>query len=389
MAAKRLSAVEADRLVSNQHEFNGVQALKDLLGTSERRFPTRYVYLHDDEDGPSIVEFVSTSLWYDARAAHPTRSEFRLYFPENEPMGLASESDFCFLALGHDGLLTIVIAPEDSQAAQRLDILFQTHLTSSKPQAFRVVTMGSARDRGIDMIDVTLIEALGGTPEPENPSALARLIEQFGGNYPLPSTMAFTGFTRELCIDADPVSEPDATLSLWFSTTNDLFLTYERHVLQPILDQEFANLSHIDVDRFFSVATRFKNSRFSRSGASFEHHLAALFTANQVSFHQPRHKYPDGAKPDFIVPSDDAYRAMNSSVALVAAKTSVKERWRQIATEARHVPTRYLATMDPAISVSAADDMAKNNLQLVLPKPLNVRLATLSYAELINRLKVL
>ena len=32
VAVKLLSSVEADELSSNQHEFNGVESLKDILG---------------------------------------------------------------------------------------------------------------------------------------------------------------------------------------------------------------------------------------------------------------------------------------------------------------------------------------------------------------------
>ena len=51
IAVKRLSAVEAHPEKSNQHEFNGVVALKQLFGLEDRRgLPAHFVWLSDDDD---------------------------------------------------------------------------------------------------------------------------------------------------------------------------------------------------------------------------------------------------------------------------------------------------------------------------------------------------
>ena len=49
VACKRLSAVEALRHRSNQHEFDGVGGLKEMLGTSRRTFNATFIYLCDDD----------------------------------------------------------------------------------------------------------------------------------------------------------------------------------------------------------------------------------------------------------------------------------------------------------------------------------------------------
>ena len=54
VAAKILSAVEADPAKSNQHEFNGVTPLKKLFGLEKQTFPARFVYLSDNDDDPPI-----------------------------------------------------------------------------------------------------------------------------------------------------------------------------------------------------------------------------------------------------------------------------------------------------------------------------------------------
>src|SRR3954453_9642918 len=79
IAFKRLTAVEAHPERSNQHEFDGVQQLRLLLGDEKATFPAQFVYLTDDEDEVRSAEgFVP---WYDARERHPTWSEYHLYFP--------------------------------------------------------------------------------------------------------------------------------------------------------------------------------------------------------------------------------------------------------------------------------------------------------------------
>ena len=93
VAAKRLSAVEADVLRSNQHEFNGVESLKRLFGSAsgKQQFPARFIYLADSADEAVVSDGFLT--WYDARERHPTRSEHRLYFPTTSASERATEGD--------------------------------------------------------------------------------------------------------------------------------------------------------------------------------------------------------------------------------------------------------------------------------------------------------
>ena len=94
---KTLTAVEADVLVSNQHEYNGTAALKRVLGDAQpRKFETRFLLLSDENQPVSEAGFLT---WYDARANHPTRSEYRLYFPTNDVTSQARAGDAIFIAM--------------------------------------------------------------------------------------------------------------------------------------------------------------------------------------------------------------------------------------------------------------------------------------------------
>lgn len=100
---KTLSAVEAGPEISNQHEFNGVDALKKIFGLGkfdkEAEFSVR---------GEAIFDRVNVT-WYDAREQHPTRTEHRLYFQKNKVMQSAREGDNMLIGFDSTGQLHCVL----------------------------------------------------------------------------------------------------------------------------------------------------------------------------------------------------------------------------------------------------------------------------------------
>jgi hypothetical protein len=55
---------------------------------------------------------------------------------------------------------------------------------------------------------------------------------------------------------------------------------------------------------------------------------------------------------------------------MLGVKTTAKDRWRQVLSEADRINNKHLITLEPAISENQTDEMADKNLQLVLPQPL-------------------
>ncbi|WP_413714010.1 type II restriction endonuclease [Serratia marcescens] len=98
---KTLSAVEARPERSNQHEFNGVKELKSLFGLTGFSKDAIFSIRGDD------IKCTANITWYDAREAHPTRSEYRLYFNDNIVMQMAQEGDD--IVLGFDSTENIHI----------------------------------------------------------------------------------------------------------------------------------------------------------------------------------------------------------------------------------------------------------------------------------------
>lgn len=53
---------------------------------------------------------------------------------------------------------------------------------------------------------------------------------------------------------------------------------------------------------------------------------------------------------------------------MLGAKSTLKERWRQILTEADKIPRKHLCTLELAISKNQTDEIAKHAVQLVIPE---------------------
>ena len=123
VAVKRLSAVEADASISNQHEYNGVVLLKKLFGTQtqKRIIPTEFMYLSDDEDP---IEAKGTLTWYDSRFNHPTRTEWRLYYPPNDVTLKAEPKDSLFICVKEDDTVLEIITESKSNIENQLFWLF-------------------------------------------------------------------------------------------------------------------------------------------------------------------------------------------------------------------------------------------------------------------------
>jgi hypothetical protein len=122
VVVKRLAAVEVDAKRSNQHEFNGSKPLIELFGRHQpQRFQTDFYRM------TNAGEFMSASgmlTWYDARARHPTRTEYRLYYYDNSVTQLASAGDTLLIGRKIDGSTFLLTSPSTGAAAIRIAWLF-------------------------------------------------------------------------------------------------------------------------------------------------------------------------------------------------------------------------------------------------------------------------
>ncbi len=56
---------------------------------------------------------------------------------------------------------------------------------------------------------------------------------------------------------------------------------------------------------------------------------------------------------------------------MLGAKTTCKDRWRQVLAEANKIKRKHLITLQPAISEDQTTEMKDKNLQLIVPQSLH------------------
>lgn len=362
-AVKTLSAVEADRHRSNQHEFDGVSKLRAMLGDDDKRnIPAVFIYLNDDDPEPLREEgFLS---WYDARRAHPTRSEYRLYFPDTVVSDNATEGDLLIIAQRPDETLMVVIAEGESTVANQLLWLFG--VGEAKLPGFSVKGELEADQVRLEFASRLILEEIGVVVEQVDENYLDQMLERFGGRFP--TTREFSDYARGTLGNIDLTADPDAAVLALMEREEVLFRTMERHLIGDRLQGGFA-----EVDDFLKFSLSVQNRRKSRAGSALENHLEHLF--GLLGLKCDRTPVTEGkAKPDFLFPGTAAYQDPAFPVELLTmlgVKSTCKDRWRQVLAEADRIADKHLLTLEPSISTNQTDEMQQRRLQLVLPRGLH------------------
>ncbi len=363
VAAKRLSAVETDPKRSNQHEFNGVDALRRLFGDDDRReIPARFVWLGDEQEGISEEGVIS---WYDARHNHPKRTEYRLYYPSNGVMNAMKAGDFFLVATLKDGSTMVIIAPGDSTIESQLRWLFGLDDQAGLAFAARDITTDTAAE--LDFAARFILDELGIEFEEPEANRLDALIERFGLKFP--DTLTLSGLARSSLPEIDARDAPDAAIVAWMDREEQLFRRLERRIVDARLKTGFMAGEDSDVDGFLSFSLSVQNRRKSRAGLALENHLEALFTTHQLRFDRGK-ETENKNKPDFVFPGQAEYRDPSFPAArltMLGAKSTLKDRWRQVLSEAARIETKHLLTLEPGVSTNQTDEMQAKRLQLVIP----------------------
>jgi hypothetical protein len=370
VAMKRLSAVEADVIHSNQHEFNGVDGLKKILGepTDKEKYDATFLYLSDDDEPISETGFLT---WYDARQKARiergvNRWEYRLYFPTNLVSQCAAASDLLVIAkLPGKGLLAIV-AENGSTISRQIAWLFGFSDDESHPGFSVREELETDQDR-IEFASRFILESIGITVETSEGTWLDEMLTRFKGTFP--KTRDFSAFARQTLKDMTPKDGHDQVLMAWMEREEILFRTLERHIIAERLSKGFDN----DVDGFIAFSLSVQNRRKSRVGLALENHLEVVFSDCGICYSRAA-VTENRSKPDFIFPGHAQYHNQDFNPAyltMLGVKSTCKDRWRQVLAEAARVERKHLLTLEAAISPNQTDEMQSKNLQLVLPKKLH------------------
>jgi hypothetical protein len=374
VAAKYLSAVDADPKRSHQHEIGGLPSVgfRQYLGEPGKNdklvFNAKMVYLREENDTPEFFEDVVT--WYDCRENQPNRSpEYRLYYKSNPVTECLNAGDFFLIAKLHDASLLLVFTPANSSLELQLRALFGIGLVDER---FHSGNINKAKlllplrllleDLGIEVI----------REEPGDDEWLEKILAAFGSEG-FPTTARFSAFARaSLENEVDARTEADATLLSWMEREEKLFRIFERYFVQRRLRTGFGEHGD-DVDAFIDFSLSVQNRRKSRVGHAFEGHIDTLFRIHDLRFEQGRGKgrvTENNARPDFLFPDFGSYHNPEfplQNLRILGAKTTCKDRWRQVLSEAEKITPKHLVTLEPAISESQTSEMQAHHLQLVIP----------------------
>ncbi len=359
VTAKKLSAVEADYTKSNQHEFNATREMKKLFGSEKRAFTeVTYMYLSDERD---TVKAAGKLTWYDARENHPTRSEYRVFYQCPEVMSCAEEYDSLFICLLKDEQVLVLIAERNSTIEAQLYWLF-----GIEPDSRRfVVREISQNDVRLKIIANDILETIGIEPAAEDDDQLLKMmLQKYQGSFP--STKEFSSFARETVEwKTRKMDLSDEILMEWLNQEETLFRIYERHMIQERLVRGFD-----DVDDFIQYSLSVQNRRKSRVGQALENHFEEILKSKHILYSRTP-VTENHSKPDFIFPGIEEYHDPTFSeqgLTMLGVKSTCKDRWRQVLTEADKIKNKHLLTLQGAISRNQTDQMRENHLQLVVPE---------------------
>jgi len=365
IATKRLSAVETDPATSNQHEFNGTRPMVSIFGTGETRQKVDCTFMYFDDDEEKTTTSNGFLTWYDSRANQPHRSaEYRLYFNDNTAIELAKPGDLLLIGKRPDGSTLALIVKKDTTVERQVLWLFGIEENNDR---FVVSTFQGETNRQIGFAERTILETLGIEIKPEGDIKwIDILLEKYGPAFP--STRAFSEFARKSLPDISPLDNPDDTLLAWISHEEMLFRTLERYIVQIRIEKGFT-----DVDDFVKFSLSVQNRRKSRVGFALENHLSEIFNRHGLAFSQGQ-VTENRARPDFIFPGIDQYHDPVFPVnrlTMLGSKSTCKDRWRQVLSEANKIRDKHLFTLEPGISQNQTDEMQDKMLQLVLPDKLH------------------
>lgn len=350
---KKLSAVETDPSKSNQHEYNGTKDIKGLFGDQKRTFEANFIYLTDDGEKVAEDGFLT---WYDARANHPTRSEFRLFYSSTVVATQSQKDDLLFICLKQDDSVLVVIAEHDSTIAAQLCWLFsiEAHDKFSVSKQFD--------ENRIEYASNCILEQLGIEIENEELNYLDDMISRFPQ---FPKTSVFSEYARQTISQLDPrIDSADSVLMAWMNREESLFRTLEKYFIEKQLSKGFA-----DVDEFIKYSLSVQNRRKSRVGYALENHFEVILQARGLKYTRTP-VTENKSKPDFIFPSIEDYKNLDfptERLTMLGAKSTCKDRWRQVLEEADRIANKHLLTLQPSISVNQTNEMQSKKLQLVIP----------------------
>lgn len=397
-AWKRLSDHEVDPKVSNGHEFQGVNALREILG-SERKpeIPTDYYLIGDDmSDRPAVVKVIpATASWYDSREKDNNRSaEWRLYYPA--PAGsiqkLCKPKDLMIMGLRTSGRLAVFLISKDTCAEAAFINLLQIR-DSDRPHGTFIL---NAREGDIGAAAAELIEQLAQSmeafdladipppislpePSPAGDTEVKIIAERMCSIWP--QKLGSCKEVEELVFETagirekDMQSDPDSALVRWLEIAEGAYRIWEDAWLTGYIGPLRHDPKMPDntlAEKISTVWMSLRQSRVSRAGTMMELFLCRILDASKLRYERGA-SIEGGKLPDFVFPGAKEYADKSfpqSGLRILGAKTSLKDRWRQILAEGDRVEKKHGVTRDISVTRKMFQQMHKASFYVVVPEPL-------------------
>lgn len=288
-----------------------------------------------------------------------TESSFTYYSSKNELRITKFGRSFPFLNPEQTGALFVFTR----QSADQYSAFFLE--TEDDIEQF-LIAFGIGPTETNHMIDTSAV-----LPETQERIAIQEFIDTLTVDFPLSDVMsaAARDIQNRVYNHLEYIrTNPDRKIIEWTNTEYALFRAIEHARYGDKISHGFTS-----VDEFITMANMVLNRRKSRAGKSLEHHLSAIFDGNDIQY-TAQSVTEGNKKPDFLFPSQAAYHNATfptDKLISLAAKTTCKDRWRQVINEAdrlRGLP-KYLCTLQQGISPAQMDEMQAENVILVVPRP--------------------
>ena len=176
--------------------------------------------------------------------------------------------------------------------------------------------------------------------------------------------------TKAVELRPETATEVDGRLMARRACEFEIYRSLEEAVYLPRIHEGFEG-----IDDLLEVTQSITQRRRSRGGRSLELHVKQILQEENMKF--AWNPIVDANKrPDFVFPSVTAYGNAAfpaSHLRMLAVKSTVRERWRQILEEADRIKTKHLLTLQEGVSESQFSAMQEAGVHLVVPEGLHDR----------------
>src|SRR5690625_2672051 len=338
--------------------------MKPVMGAEARSAtPTTFFRLAADEEDVERVER-TCSCWFRDRTAPAKGGACRRYSQDNPAIPNGETGDALAVIRKRNKELIVVTTPQGSQSELELFDLFGQDL------GIRFKSLDFTGDNEeIGPIKRFVLEELGIEIKANFGANYLCAIESHFSTLTFPTTRESSQMDRKHAGAHNDIDIAATVIVISCDTEEAMFRQLEGAIIEKRLIKGFA-----DAEDFLAFSQSIRQRRSSRAGNALENHLEQIFLERGVRFSREK-KTENNKKPDFLFPSEEDYTNKGfpaELLTMLGVKTTCKDRWRQVLSEAGRIEEKHLFTLQPKISRNQTNEMIDSKLQLVIPRSIHV-----------------